>query len=334
MSNAKTNRLPGFIRNDASRKLFALLLACLLTVFAYTNRPKQEYENNYVTVPLSCTIDAHETDLFLDSMNIPDLNFTVKTPKKLKKYEMESFYYPYVLTRGDYENGGKIAIKPELLKSKMLKDGTFQVENASPEQVVLDLDIRVKQDAVPVKLMYETSELVDGYVLAEEPALMPNQSVSVSGPKKLVDNLEEIRTKLIPLANANDSFQYRAVLENPYPGKVSVNPDAVDVKVKLKKLEGERFEHVPVQILTPFDSKSRLIVTKITPSEVDIFSNRGDADKLTKEMLHPYVDIRQYTQPGVYETNIKCWCDLNNIQIRSWSPNKVIITLEAPKEVK
>lgn len=126
---------------------------------------------------------------------------------------------------------------------------------ATPLEVVpaiaIELDVQRKiSKLVPVRLVL-TGELPVGVAMAGRPEIVPPR-VTVSGPEKLVELVEEVRSEELRLARRRSSFTQRIPLVSP-DRDVRVRPIEVEVAVGIDEIIERVFEEVPVTVLSEID---------------------------------------------------------------------------------
>ena len=126
---------------------------------------------------------------------------------------------------------------------------------ATPLEVVppvaLELDVqRLVSKFVPVRLIL-IGDLPDGVAMAGRPELVPAR-VTVSGPRSLVEPVEEVQSEALRLARRRTSFTQRVPLVAP-DRDLRVRPIEVEVAVGIDEIIERVFEDVPVTVLSEIE---------------------------------------------------------------------------------
>ncbi len=85
-----------------------------------------------------------------------------------------------------------------------------------------------------------SAEFRHGFDLHDTVQIKPD-SVVISGNQKLVDQIQFIRTSSLSLPLSEGSFRYRASLVNPYPDKLSLETDGVEISGTISRFVEKSF---------------------------------------------------------------------------------------------
>ena len=178
---------------------------------------------------------------------------------------------------------------------------------------------------VEVKAIFDTKKpLPTGYVVSKATVSPPE--VRVTGPKLVLDKLEFLQTKQIPLGNITQSFDYNAEIPLSTP-TLKVSPASVFVQIDImKNISTKTFSFLPLRVL---DDNTRNSYEFLTGSrvEVTVTGLKNLVDALRQEDVKPYVDISTLNQPGIYNVDVGCWITANALDVKSIVPSTVKIKI-------
>ena len=173
----------------------------------------------------------------------------------------------------------------------------LEVTDVNPSELRITLDnITAKE----VRVLPSTiGEVKQGYMV-ESITLKPN-TVTVTGAKTVLSQLENISTMSINLSERNENF-VQNVLLTEYDGVTKMHPSSVEVRVKLREnmIEHE-FTNVPVECM---NLKSNLIVSN-TPS-ISYVKARGREDIIDTflDTVTFVTDCSHINGPGTYKGSV------------------------------
>ncbi len=164
----------------------------------------------------------------------------------------------------------------------------INVTDISPKQVDVELDVIVGKE-LKVKPVLIGS-VPDGYVVDKENIFMDPSSVLVRGPKKMLDEIDTVKTREIDVIGRTRSFRIRVELNVP-PNIEVENHRAVDVFIPIRN-EGVHkvIKGVPIYVMS---NPLKDFLTVITPPivDLDVKGPKSLIDKLDKKDIRAYVDI-------------------------------------------
>lgn len=196
------------------------------------------------------------------------------------------------------------------------------------------LEIKVKPERVTVDIQEREIKFVE-----VKPSIVENvaygykiESIScnppfieIIGPKSVVEEIDEIHTKRIPVSNASQSFTAETSyydlnklidvpFKGPYKVTVAIVPDVVEKVVNDIKV-------VPVDIPSEFEVKG---ITSPVSAKIE-----GALLYLEKYVLPEKaftVSLAGITEPGIYELPVKCKLN-SNVQIKGILPETIPVTV-------
>lgn len=173
----------------------------------------------------------------------------------------------------------------------------LEVSDVNPSELRITLDnITAKEVRVLPSIIGEVKQ---GYMV-ESITLKPN-SVTVTGAKTVISQLENISTMPINLSERNENFVQNVLLKE-YDGVTKMHPSSVEVRVKLREnmIEHE-FTNVPVECM---NLKSNLMVSN-TPS-ISYVKARGREDIIDTflDTVTFVTDCSHINGPGTYKGSV------------------------------
>ena len=202
----------------------------------------------------------------------------------------------------------------------------------------LDLDYYVEKN-VPIRPYYDANEIVNGYRLEKEPEPVDVAYVKISGPKKVLAGITQLKTDKIPLANMTKDFTCAVDLVLPYEARnsdVKIFSDAVQVNVKIKKNGMRTFDGIPVRVLTGTGGANQLVIAGITPEQVSVvvedapgsdFLGRRTLENLSSDKIHAVLDLSKVTEAGEYSDVIRFWSDDDQFRVVRVDPRNATVRL-------
>ncbi|MFO7821348.1 MAG: CdaR family protein [Lentisphaeria bacterium] len=290
-------RIPNFIKHDFPRKLVATFFAVLIW-FAITNqlREFEAYHDIPVTLRYPPNKVVLEQKIFtaditlrgsrrrLEEIKSNDIRISADIP-----VVREGIYYYDLRLSADNVN---------------TPPGT-KVAQIDPQNIRVQLD-RIVSKQVPVKVR-ETGELAYGYRVIEQ-SVVP-ADVTISGPSKMVNDIERIMTESIVLdESVASSFEMDNVKLISIAG-IDVNPPEVHVAYEIGKHSGQQaFSDLDIRIL----NKSENNLTLKGPLPKAAITVRGPQlalENLKPHHIQPFIDISNITAAGRYNLPVQAWID-------------------------
>ena len=173
----------------------------------------------------------------------------------------------------------------------------LEVADVNPSELRITLDnVTAKEVRVLPSIIGEVKQ---GYMV-ESITLKPN-SVTVTGAKTVLSQLENISTMPINLSERNENFVQNVLLKE-YDGVTRMHPSSVEVRVKLREnMVEHEFTNVPVECM---NLKSNLIVSN-TPS-ISYVKARGREDIIDTflDTVTFVTDCSHINGPGTYKGSV------------------------------
>jgi len=180
-----------------------------------------------------------------------------------------------------------------IVKSRIPMDPKIQIISFSPSYLGVQLENKVTR-LFNVTVPY-TGELPKGFI-ALEAACEPN-IVSLTGAESVINSIEELKTKPVDLANADENFKTKIPLDIDPSLPVESSDSIIIATVPVQQqLVTKSVENIPIQV---WNTSS---ITSIMPPEIsieikgpfDILSNKG-----IMEQIYAFIDLNGL-KPGVY----------------------------------
>lgn len=336
--------VPRIIQRNSWRLIFSFLFAFLLFNLVHkTVQEETEYHMitiNDVEIRIVPDMESAKTDAFklVPQKGIPTVSVTLSVPVYEKSVTSRDLYLECPVTKKQIDENAPVSLKVENLK---LRRGIyFRDPKIHPPALSLDLDYYVEK-SVPVKPYFDSNEIVDGYQLETEPK-SDVTSVKLSGPKKALAGITQLKTEKIPLANKTQGFTCMVDLVLPFEARnndVKIFSDAVQVNVKIKKNGLRTFEGIPVRVLEGKGGANELVIAEIYPETVtvtvedapgDDFLDRRKIEDLSPDHIHAVLDLSGVKDAGQYHDRIRFWCDDDQFRVIDIDPRNASVKLVLP----
>lgn len=199
----------------------------------------------------------------------------------------------------EFAGSSEIRLKPNML----LYPGSARPVEIEPPAVVIQLD-RQATRMVPVKVDVQ-GEPPDGFEM--EMAQADPAAIQISGPQKMIETVNWIRTVPVPLEARRQSFRERVEMVQPGETWVArMDPPRVNARVTIRERSEMRpFRTLDVQVL----QNPRIDGASVTVSPVSVVVNvRGGTARvqdLKPTDIIPYVDCRQIRPGTRYDIPVK-----------------------------
>lgn len=196
-----------------------------------------------------------------------------------------------------------VAAFPQGQSIRRILPGDFKTPLGLEVVAVKPTELRITIDNITTKdvrvLPSIIGEVKQGYMV-ESITLKPN-TVSVTGAKSVLSNLENISTLPINLSERSENFVQNVLLKDS-DGVTKMHPSSVEVRVKLREnMVEHEFTNVPVECM---NLKSNLIVAN-TPS-LSYVKARGREDVIDTflDTVTFVTDCSNINGPGNYTGSV------------------------------
>lgn len=180
--------------------------------------------------------------------------------------------------------------------------GTKVVE-IIPDRIQVGIDRIVRRRNIPVVPRFKGT-LKKGYSRART-KVFP-KTVSISGPSKIAEDVEEVTTEPIPLDETLDADFETDVRLARIP-KVTIGTESVHVAVELTRNSIERpFSDLPLHLLLPPNADLRA-ASPPPPVSVTLRGPQIVLDELDLTAIRAFADVSSITNPGRYRCPVQVW---------------------------
>ncbi|MDY8138261.1 YbbR-like domain-containing protein [Aquimarina sp. 2201CG5-10] len=264
MSARRKNRF-SFKRNNVKTFLFFLIFTSLLWLFT-------QFSKNY----------TEEVEVGIRYINLPDdriLNDrsdqTLKLTLNGNGFRLMNHYWSTSHIEFDVANATTyidneyhffVNKEAQFLKNEL--DFKGRILAVQKDTVKLKLDINLEK-RIPVKIE-QNIEYTTGYGSDKGLEISPD-SITISGPEKIVDTIQSISTKELELEAVNSDFSSRLEIDiQDLPPSVTIYPAEVDASIVVSKFTEGRSE-VPITLQNVPEGDK----IKIFPKEVTVVYRVG-----------------------------------------------------------
>lgn len=325
------HKTPGIIRRDFTRKLFALLLTGIICLALREKRLKTEDSLTFTDIPVELPASIASPDgtgqkvllrkaprqiLVSIKVNGPrwllqkysSSDFSIQPPKLDHKKFIEGVPYRLHLTPGNVQ-------KPFFL--------TASVESVHPDNIEVNFDVQ-KTKAVKIDPVFDSKKpLPEGYAV-QKITLTPSE-IRVTGPAAILENLETLQTKPIPLDGIVQSFDYNAPITVSAPG-VKLSQDTVFAQISIERsIIAQEFSLLPLRVLDDKIPNGYELLSGDRIS-VTLSGEKTALAKLKPEDVKPYIDI-SHLVPGVYTQPVNCWVTPPEFHIVKIEPTTIKVKI-------
>lgn len=193
---------------------------------------------------------------------------------------------------------------PELKESTLLHLNDYQKRFNIPRNMGIEIIEILEPKTIPIKIdkyiqekkpvqVHSDIKPMPGYILNN--VELNTDSVFVSGPAKIVAGIKMVHTADITRTEMKYPFLEEAILVNPNPAVVMLNPDNILLKFEIEQLVERTLYNIPIQLV---GIPASYIATAIPPN-VSI-RVKGSESHVTKLNANDFTAIFNYR--NVYES--------------------------------
>ena len=228
-----------------------------------------------------------------------------------------------LLVRAEAEDIAKIEtrkndIKAYLDLSRFAKEGSAKVPvyldlpndlkliepleiTSSPESVYVEME-KLYYRYVPIKPSI-TGEVDRGYI-QNDISIVPN-SVFISGPKSIIEEIDEIITEDIDVVNHYDSFSTKTKLVNLNKAINIQTPDEINVHIGIAAIKDVKsFDNIPLQFIGVRPEVKVAEKSAQQTVSVNLSGSMLFLENLSTSRLQARVDCSKITEAGEYELGV------------------------------
>ncbi|MFW6413816.1 MAG: YbbR-like domain-containing protein [Verrucomicrobiota bacterium] len=309
-------RIPTIIKRDFWRKSVALFFA-VLTWLAVNNR-LQEYET-FHDIPVTL---RYRSDKIIVTQKV----FTSDITLRGSQHQLES------ISTSDIHITANIPIVPEgvyyydlhLTPGNVNTPPGLEVARIDPGNLRIPID-RIITREVPVKIQ-EAGDLPYGYKIVDR-RIVPSQ-VSISGPSKVIDEIDRVETETVVLdEKIDEDFEIEDVKVLSI-ADTTVNPNRVHVKYEIGRIGADKtFTEVPIRVLSNAFFKIEN-VTSLPKVNVTIKGTKSALKDIDVQEVIPFLDLSKAEEPGENELPVFVWLpSYEDIYLSTVEPENVSVDL-------
>ncbi|HBJ96467.1 MAG TPA: hypothetical protein DDZ11_08620 [Lentisphaeria bacterium] len=325
------HKTPGIIRWDFTRKVFALLLTGIICLALREKHPNTEDSQTFkeipVELPASVTLPNENGQTVLLRKDPKPVLVTIKLngPRwLLQKYSSSDFsIQPPEIDSKKFTEGMpyKLHLTPDNVQKPFFLSA--KVESVHPDNIEINFDVQ-KTKTVKIAPVFDSKKpLPEGYAI-QKITLTPSE-IRVTGPAAILENLETLQTRPIPLDGIVQSFDYNAAITVSAPG-VKLSQDTVFAQINIERsVITQEFPLLPLRVLDDkipngyeFLSGDRVSVT--------LSGAKTALAKLKPEDVKPYIDI-SHLVPGIYNLPVNCWVTPPEFRIVKTEPTTIKVKI-------
>lgn len=325
------HKMPGIIRRDFTRKVFALLLTGIICLALREKHSNTEDSQTFTDIPVelsaSVTLPNGNGQKVLLRKDPKPILVTIKLngPRwLLQKYSSSDFsIQPPEIDSKKFTEGMpyKLHLTPDNVQKPFFLSA--KVESVHPDNIEINFDVQ-KTKTVKIDPVFDSKKpLPEGYAI-QKITLTPSE-IRVTGPAAILENLETLQTRPIPLDGIVQSFDYNAAITVSAPG-VKLSQDTVFAQINIERsVITQEFPLLPLRVLDDkipngyeFLSGDRVSVT--------LSGAKTALAKLKPEDVKPYIDI-SHLVPGIYNLPVNCWVTPPEFRIVKTEPTTIKVKI-------
>jgi YbbR domain-containing protein len=202
-----------------------------------------------------------------------------------------------------FESSFKLEL-PDITKSTKI--------NLSDYLVFLDFPSRLDLEVIEIIEPKTIDLLVDDYIVSQRPVQFSGQigtepgyivldttysrdSISISGPKSIIDTVKYIFTETTGFENQKYAFSNRLKLQSPAPDLININPHIIDVQFEIQKIIERVIYDIPIRI----KNVPKYLLVESIPISLSLRVKGGEknVEKLNSDEILAEIDFRTQYKP-------------------------------------
>ena len=240
-----------------------------------------------------------DSKLDISDISLSKSEVTIKGSSK----KLESVAYVKALI--DIDN----LVEPTIGKSTISNNKLVAYNNSGeiidveilPKVVDAELTITSTSKVVPVKVV-PTGDIALGYAIGSTTTSI--SSITVYGDEENLKSIEYVPVK-IDVTNLSSNKEYTVNLEKP-TGVRDMSEKTVKVKVNVSKQEQKEVQNVNIQTVNLGDGlKVQALGEENSKISVIVKGSKEALENLDESKITATVDLSEYTEPGVYDVDVK-----------------------------
>jgi YbbR domain-containing protein len=297
--------------NNPLQKLLALCFAVTIWIFA-PSPDKNNLTEIQFFVPVSYINLPKNLEIISDPLQ--SVSVSVEIPSNEIQKAHPSLFQAIIDLEDAIAGDQTFELNRNIIK---VQDAiNVNIMQVSPSSMDLVFEGIIEKN-VPIKPVF-VGEVAKGYVL--EKVTMEPESVTIRGPRSIIEKIEQLETKAINIDQADSHYELQVQLslaksitvepkQDWYIANIRIGSEPVDV----------RFLEIPVGIV------NQTYVTRINPKRFNVLLRgpRSLMDTLTKKDIQAFIDLEDL-KPGNYKIDAPTLRIRPEIQIKEiWPPIRV-----------
>ncbi|MBO5762366.1 MAG: hypothetical protein J6R85_00705 [Lentisphaeria bacterium] len=318
-TNSFLQRLGGILFHDVWRKLFAVVLACLL--YLSLNIDENMRVNN-----VAVNLQLPEGVVNVGGPVPPVTLQVTGSHRALAGLSARAIRSQIVVPPGSYTAGEPLLLKFSERDFKVPRGiGILSVE---PAEATVYLEPLISR-RLPIQARFDSEERLSQEYRVDRVLFLPDE-VTVTGPASQVNELRMVMTSPIPLdRSVVESFEYTARIRPP--NDFTVSPVSVSAHVEIARKLGTRiFRDVPVRIMLAPEQRGRFharLKSAFLP-EILITGPEKQLAALKSADLKAYLDLSDLRSAGEHPVKVHCLVPSGGLEVRSITPAEVTVILQ------
>ncbi len=208
----------------------------------YTNIPVDKILNDTSDQTLRLRLNGNGFRLITHKWSRPSLQFDIAKAQSLNTKD----YFFYI----DRES--------QLLKEKL--NFTGEILSIQKDTLRIQLDVNLEKK-IPIRLN-KNIKYAQGYGSDKGVELSPD-SIRISGPERIVDNIQYMTTKPLHLDGLNTDYTATLALEiDTFPETLKITPDNIEARIVVSKFT-EGSQEIPITLINVPEGKEIKIFPKV-----------------------------------------------------------------------
>lgn len=205
----------------------------------------------------------------------------------------------------------------------------LSIKNFRATKIEITLDKFISKE-LPVEAVLDESKLPSGYKVGK--VMVEPKKITVRAPSAKLGKLKNIRTVPIPLDNITHSFDCDQGFDSENYSDIDFDRKNVLVQVEiLRALKTRTFKTLPVRLLIPPASRQQFMTCEIVSNptvDLEVSGAENMINTLRREDIFIFANISEFQKPGLYQIDLRCAIDKNDISASRITPSKVNVKLE------
>jgi len=298
-NRSKWNLIPKIIRKDFIRKFVAFLFSCFIW-YLVSNKLMNDFEIKNVKIKF---IAPDGWAIEEKSNNNPFVSINIEAPKGKVLSAKDFTIEKKILAKNCKEGNIHIEINNNDIKAP----SGVKIKSIYKNKKTITLDKRITKSINVIVERDKNSPLSDDYECDFNEISIQPKTIKITGSKKEVNKISEIKTKPIPM-DTTESFNILVEIENKNK-KIKLSKHKVLVKVEIyKKFSEKTFYKTQNEIeiiknsAGPFNIE---FLNKDSQILVKVAGLRKSLENIPEAEVETFIDCLNINKSGIYDMNIK-----------------------------